>query len=135
MLSKSYLVVLNWDSTDIALQKLRNHHFQKRTFSTKSNQNCLHKYRTLSFRKKLNKHSISRLEACDAGGIIVYTTLLSVSISPNGTDESVSFHNVNTESGLGINGGMARVFCGLPEDAALGLPGYRVVNLIDKGFK
>ena len=57
----------------------------------------------------------------------MYTTLLSVSISPNGTDESVSFFNVNTESGLGLTGGMARVFAGLP--------GYRVVNIIDKGFK
>ena len=44
MSSKSYSVVLNWDSTDIALQKLSNHHLQKRTFSTKSNRNCLHKY-------------------------------------------------------------------------------------------
>ena len=69
----------------------------------------------------------SRLEACDATGNIVYTTLLSVSISPNGTDESVSFCNVNTESRLGLTGGMARVFTGLP--------GYRVVNIIDKGFK
>ena len=44
MLLKFHLVVLNWDSTDIALQKSRNHSIQKRTFSTKSNENCLHKY-------------------------------------------------------------------------------------------
>lgn len=85
--------------------------------------------------RNLTNTIYSRLEACDAGGIVVYTTLLSVSISPNGTDESVSFHNVNTESQLGINGGMARVFCGLPGDRALGIPGYRVVNIVDKGFK
>ena len=37
------LVVLYWDSTDIAVPKSGNHRAQKMTFSTKSNENCLHK--------------------------------------------------------------------------------------------
>ena len=36
-------VVLVWDSTDISLPKSKNHSVQKRTYSTKSNENCLKK--------------------------------------------------------------------------------------------
>ena len=39
------LVVLFWDSTDVSLPKSGNHNVQKRTYSTKSNENCLHKYK------------------------------------------------------------------------------------------
>ena len=103
------LVVWEWDSTDISIQKSRNHSVQKRTFSTKSNQNCLHK-----------------LEACDATGIVVYSTLLAASVTPANTDESTSHYNVVTESRLGLTGGFAKVFCGTQV--------YRVVNIVDKGF-
>lgn len=36
-------LVLVWDATDVGLPKSGNHKVQKRTFSTKSNENCLHK--------------------------------------------------------------------------------------------
>ena len=104
------LVVNIWDSTDQSLPKSGNHSVQKRTFSTKSNENCLHK-----------------LECCDATGVVVFTCMVTASITPACSDESVSYHLVTTESRLRLNGGMERVF--------IGIPGFRVVNLVDKGWE
>ena len=75
-----------------------------------------------------NIHSnISRLEACDATGIVVYSCVIASSITPSCSDESTSYHLVSMESRFQLHGGMARVFCGIP--------GYRVVNICDNGFK
>ena len=104
------LVIIIWDSTDQSLPKSGNHSTQKRTYSTKSNENCLHK-----------------LECCDATGIVVYTCIVSASTTPSCTDESVSYFLVTEESRLRLNGGMERVF--------IGIPGFRVVNLMDKGWE
>ena len=67
-----------------------------------------------------------RMECCDATGLPVFSCITAASITPACSDESVSYHLVNNESQLGITGGMERVFCGAP--------GFRVVNVVDKGW-
>ena len=47
----------------------------------------------------------------------------------------MSHYLVSTESRLQLSGGMERVFCGTPgRPGPLGKPGYRVINLVDKGW-
>ena len=75
------------------------------------------------------------MECCDATGIVVYSCILSATITPSNTDESVSHYLVSTESRLQLTGGMERVFCGTPaRPGPLGKPGYRVINFVDKGW-
>ena len=104
------LVVLVWDSWSVKIQKPSNHWILKTTFSTKHHGN-----------------SFSRLEAVDLEGRPVFTQLLSASISPRATDESMCFFNVDLETQAGLAGGLT--------DMLKGLPGYCIVHLFDNGFR
>ena len=67
--------------------------------------------------------------------MVVFTCIISASITPSNSDESVSYHLVTTESRLHLTGGMERVFCGTPgRPGPLGKTGYRVINFMDKGW-
>ena len=104
------LVVLAWDSWPVQIQKAQNHHNQKATWSTKHHGN-----------------SLSRLEACDLEGRPVFTINLSASTSPRATDEAMCYFIMDVERTMGMRGGLA--------DKFVGLPGFCLVHLFDNGFR
>ena len=104
------LCVLAWDSWPVKIQKPSNHRNQRVSYSTKHHGN-----------------SLSRMEAADLEGRPVFTLNLSVSSSPRGTDEAMSYYTLQLEAQAGLAGGMT--------DMLVGLPGYCIVHLFDNGFR
>ena len=104
------LVVLGWDGWPVQIEKPTNHKDQRATWST-----------------KINGNSFTRLEACDLEGRPVFTLLLSSSISPRSTDESICFFTLELEQVAGLQGGM--------NDILVGLPQFTMVHLFDNGFR
>ena len=104
------LVVIAWDSWAIKIQKPTNHADQRATWSTKKHCN-----------------SCTRMEACDLEGRPVFALNLCSSCSPRSTDEALSFFTADLEGRAGLSGGL--------NDMLIGLPGYCIVHLFDKGFR
>ena len=103
------LVVIVWDSYPVKIEKPGDHKLQKATFSTKHHGN-----------------SLTRLEGCDLEGRPLFSLLLSASISPRGTDESLCAHQLEIEHVTGVTGGLTSMFVGTPR--------FRMTHLMDKGF-
>ena len=67
-----------------------------------------------------------RLEIADVTGTIIYSLVLSASITSANSDKSVSYHTVDLDLTLQHQGNFAHIL--------QGLPGYRMVNFFDRGF-
>ena len=104
------LCVCVWDSYPIKIQKPQNHRNQRASWSTKHHGN-----------------SLSRLEMCDLEGRPVFTLPVSASTSPRATDESMAFFILDLESVVQQQGGLTAML--------VGRPGYRMVHLLDNGFR
>ena len=104
------LVVIAWDSWLVKIQKPENHSDQKATWSSKKHCN-----------------GCTRMEACDLEGRPVFALNLGSSCSPRSTDEAILYYTLDLEGREGLSGGLT--------DMLVGLPGYCIVHLFDKGFR
>ena len=67
------------------------------------------------------------MECASMSGMPVFSLVLTASISPTNTDESVMANMCLTDHALGLQGNVLRLI--------RGLPGYRLVHFFDNGFK
>ena len=67
-----------------------------------------------------------RMECSDMTGIPQWSAVLTASISPTCTDESIMYNLCDDDATLGLQGSLSRVICGLP--------GYTIIHLFDRGF-
>ena len=121
------LVVLSWDSTDLPICHSSNQALQKQSYTTKSNSNALHRFAS-SLTDTLTCYCcyLSRMECSDMTGIPQFSLVLTASISPTCTDESICWNICDDDATLGLQGSLSRVLCGLP--------GYTMVHIFDRGF-
>ena len=104
------LCVFGWDGWPVLMEKPSNHRMQRATWSTKHHGN-----------------SFSRLEGCNMEERPVFALLLSSSVSPRSTDESICFYQLMLEAVTGLQGGLTAVL--------VGLKGYCMVHILDNGFR
>ena len=67
-----------------------------------------------------------RMECSDMTARPQFSLVLTASISPTCTDESICWNICDDDATLGLQGSLSRVLCGLP--------GYVMVHLFDRGF-
>ena len=67
-----------------------------------------------------------RMECSDMTGIPQCSLVLTASISPRCTDESICWNICDDDATLGLQGSLSRILTGLP--------GYCMVHLFDRGF-
>ena len=89
------LVVLAWDGIALHIQKPSDHRNFRQLYSTKD---C--------------RQSVSRLEAIDSEGQVVFSLPIAMSSSPRGCDESVCSYQLELETLAGQQGGFEDMLTG-----------------------
>ena len=101
-------VEVAWDSRHIPVEKISNHDLQRRAYSS-----------------KIGRNALVKLVGAGMDSIVRIVYMLAASVSPSHTDEQVARFIIDMEANLGLTGGLRHIF--------MGLRGYYVVHLFDKG--